>query len=594
MLIVHVQHGLSNRLRAMASGMAVSNKTGRHLRLIWIPDEHCNARFQDLFSSNIDVWDEILPHEVAAENFDRYNYMEPETGAVKNKQILTDSLNHIYVKTAYMLNHAEVKPSTIQEAFSKLILVPHIAAMVDTVNTTKLIGVHIRNADPRTEFSGIKNSTYTPAGWKQLLKSRMAMTFSIFAAEIDSILEKDPTQRFFLATDSKKITIEFKNKYKNQIDFLKKNDCRDRSKRCLAFAVADIWILSRTKELLGSTLSSFSEIVGLIGNRTVKYAGLHFPNLPSDHRTRAEVKGKGNGIIYIAYSSAKNWRIESEAEWRTQELLQSAQSIHRIYKGNVTIALFKDKRTKIPEDHKHLFKFIYLVNVSRTFEGEFVKDVLKGVAKGKKKQVPVSLGKLQQLAMSPFEITLYLDSDTWFCEKFGDFDRILGNHDIMFSKDAHIKSKTHWAWNSGVILYRNCPAVIKFFRLWEELYLQDCILSAVGRQDTCALTSALERSPLLRYGSLDSVYNLRLSNENWADQHWKFEKLRTQIIRWPVKVLHTSRIIQHQSNETCRIANKRRFVTRILGVTSSKQPTMYYTKAECVRGTENNCDVDFF
>ncbi|CAF1502709.1 unnamed protein product [Adineta steineri] len=260
----------------------------------------------------------------------------------------------------------------------------------------------------------------------------------------------------------------------------------------------------------------------------------------------------------------------------------------------MNIALFKDNRTKIPKDHKNLFKFIYSVNVSRTFEGEFVKDFLNGVATGKKKQVPVSLGKLQQLAKSPFEITLYLDSDTWFCEKFGDFDKILGNHDILFAKDTHIKSKTHWAWNSGVILYRNCPAVIKFFRLWEELYLQECILSAVGRQDTCALTSALERSPLLRYGNLDSVYNLRLSNENWADPHWKLEKLRTQIVRWPVKVLHTSRVIKHQSNETCRIANERRFVTRILGIASSKQPTMYYTKADCVRGTENNCDVDFF
>ena len=596
MLIIHVQHGLGNRLRAMAAGLVVSRETRRHFRLIWIPDEHCNARFEDLFLNKIDVWDEFHPAEVESDSFDRYNYMATEAGAHKGKNILTTSLNHIYVKTAYILNHPAAISSRIHEVLRELTPKPHIAAMVNAFDAETLIGMHIRSANPRQEIAGIRNDSYLPGDWEELTNARKAVKSTLFEAEIDNMLEKYPTQRFFLSADSTATIAHFKTRYNKQIETLDRQDCQDRSERCLSFSLADLLILSRTKEILGSPLSSFSEVAGLNGNITVKYAELHFPDPPSDHNTKEELVGRGNGMIYIAYSSAENGRRESESSWRTRELVRSAQSVQAANHGEAPIALFVDNRTYIPDEGANLFKSILFVNVNvlRTSSDGIIKNASYRIDDGKAAKLAIHLGKIQYLGRSPFAITLYLDSDTIMCDKIPELDKLLQGHDIMFSKVPHRKSDSQWAWHTGVILYRNSPIVQRFFQLWEQLYLQNCIFPQVSEQDTCALSSALQQSPLLKYGALDPVFNLRLTNENWADPNWQVQKLRSQLVRWPVKIFHSIRVTNYQSNETCRIINERRLSPRVVGVTPDKQFKMYYSKDACVNGTRDNCDLDPF
>lgn len=48
-LIVHLQHGLGNRLRAGGSAIALAKESGRMLRIIWPLDRHVSASFEDLF-----------------------------------------------------------------------------------------------------------------------------------------------------------------------------------------------------------------------------------------------------------------------------------------------------------------------------------------------------------------------------------------------------------------------------------------------------------------------------------------------------------------------------------------------------------------
>lgn len=55
-MIVHVMHGLSNRIRAYASARALAEATGRtSIALVWVPDIHCGARFDDLFDPDSDL-----------------------------------------------------------------------------------------------------------------------------------------------------------------------------------------------------------------------------------------------------------------------------------------------------------------------------------------------------------------------------------------------------------------------------------------------------------------------------------------------------------------------------------------------------------
>ncbi|CAF2076917.1 unnamed protein product [Rotaria magnacalcarata] len=358
MLVVHVQHGLGSRLRAMASGIAISNRTGRHFRLIWQPDEHCNVRFQELFSNEIDVWDEFESRKISGANFERYNYMESETGAVNGQIIETNTMNHAYVKTAYKLNHPEVKPKNMRQVLSELRLQPHIATMVDFLSKKSFIGVHIRNADPRKEIPGISDDAYVDREWKRLESWRQSTYISIFEDEINRILEKNPQQYFFLSADSEKTINAMKNLFKDRILYLDSHACNNRSRQCMFFAAADLWILSNASEILGSPYSAFSEVVGLFRNRTTRYAGIHFPYTESDHETTPQLSGQGDGVLYIDYHLNNNWK--------EHNLLESIKSLHRVYKGEMPIVIFLDDDTHLNKSYQHLFRHIYHVNILQT------------------------------------------------------------------------------------------------------------------------------------------------------------------------------------------------------------------------------------
>lgn len=579
MLVVHVQHGLGNRLRAMASGMAISNRTGRHFRLIWELDEHCNVHFQELFSNNIDVWDKFEPNEISSANFERYNYIENEKGAVKYKIIDTDSLNHIYVKTSYKLNHAQAKTENMRHALSELQLQPHISAMVDSINVTGFIGVHIQNKDPRTELPNISNNTYSDGGWKKLIFWRQSVSVSLFATEISHILKKYPNQSFFLSTDSEKTRKELNNLFPGRIRSLDGETCENRSQICISFATVDLWILSRTKEILGSPYSSFSEVAGLLANKTTKYASIDFPHIESEHQTKQELSGRGDGILYINHKSTNNWQ--------KLQLLQSVDSVHHIYEGEIPVAIFIDDINSLNKSYERLFRYIYHMNSSQQMHDG-------NVQKPNKLMLSAGLSKIEQLANSPFEITLYLDGSAWLCGKIGNFSKILGKHDILFSTNVHLRSKSKLSWNSDVILYKNSPIVIRFFELWKKLYLEECLLTKVKSPDNCALSSALESSNLLKYNTLDPIYSFRLGNEIRMNSNGESETLRSPLVSWPVKILHMIRRLSYKPNEICDVVNAKSLKPRVLGLTSSNQLRMYYTKEDCVNSTKNNCDTKVF
>ena len=326
----------------------------------------------------------------------------------------------------------------------------------------------------------------------------------------------------------------------------------------------------------------------------MKYAGVHFPDLPADHLTRPTLVGRGNGIIYTAYGSSDQSKVPSERNQQSTALLKSAQSFHDGLRGKVPISLFTDHQPVIHSSRVQLFKSVHLANVSYTNAGMVVNDVLARIADDDQRQISANLGKIQQLAESPYEVTLYLDADTWLCENFTDFNQLLGSNDIMFANITHRKPKVHLAWDSGVILYRNSPIVKRFFHLWQELYVQKCILLGLDRKDTCALAAALDRSPLLRYKRLNPEYNFRLFNEDWDDQSKEPEHLRSQKVSSPIKILHLNKMIAHQSYETCRIVNTRRRLPRVLGVVAKDQLKMYYSQSECDIGTKYHCHVDGF
>lgn len=279
-LYVNVQKGLCNRLRAYASAELLAKKTNRNLIVIWKPDYHCEARFNDLFKNKVNIIDS--PDLVDPVNMDIYNCMDNEPGGGKKEQFINhDTNNDIYIKTAYSLNYDFSSIKSENEFLKNLKPVDKISILLKTFpDINDCIGIHVRQGggaayndtrwDSPDEMTGKgKEHIYY---WRQKSKPEY------FLLELKKILKKNRKQKFFLASDHKEIYDFFTNKYSNSIVYLPRN-CFDRSIEQQYYALADLYLLSKTKYILGSYWSSFTEIAQRLGNKDTRFAGIDFGDI---------------------------------------------------------------------------------------------------------------------------------------------------------------------------------------------------------------------------------------------------------------------------------------------------------------------------
>lgn len=130
---------------------------------------------------------------------------------------------------------------------------------------------------------------------------------------------------------------------------------------------------------------------------------------------------------------------------------------------------------------------------------------------------PHRRSKLDYLPQTPFEWTLYLDTDTTLNTDIRDMFRVLERFDIALAH-AHKRNVperlTPWRlvlpqafpqYNSGVMLYRKTPAVMNFLDEWRDAYHKN--LDHI-RQDQMTLRELLWSSNL-RITALPPEYNVR-------------------------------------------------------------------------------------
>ena len=324
-LVIHVQHGLSNRLRGLASAAAVASALHMPLKVIWLPDHHCAARFSQLFRVRHEiadmsvlneslshtsisqlgvehVWEDLAfspaVHLLDADKYDLYNYMEPEPQAVKDKPIVSKDgkdWRGIYVKSAYRLAHeAAQNDYNLHFELSSLILSEPVLALLDSLQKPSvsrgvngagieassisipalepLVGVHIRQRSPESEIAELKPSEYPPAGWSALEQARAESTVDAYAPSLEAGIYRDVKQRFFISSDTPDVLREVRDRFGSErITYFVKDECNDRSVRCTQQALVDQLMLAQTARLVGSVWSSFSEIAALWRLRPIEY-----------------------------------------------------------------------------------------------------------------------------------------------------------------------------------------------------------------------------------------------------------------------------------------------------------------------------------
>lgn len=141
------------------------------------------------------------------------------------------------------------------------------------------------------------------------------------------------------------------------------------------------------------------------------------------------------------------------------------------------------------------------------------------------------LDKVVGVRRSPFDKTLYMDSDTLFIEPCCELFALLDRFDLAA---AHAP----WRWiqrvancpecfpevNTGVILYKNVPQVHRFLARWESIYQAQYDVAEEAPPDQPAFRQALYESDL-RFTVLTPEYNLRTLFPSFAGGNSKVKIL---------------------------------------------------------------------
>lgn len=247
-------------MRAVNSAVSLSRELNIKIRIAWVKDFGLNAKFSDLFNYPEDKNIEIYQPSFSIYNLPftmRYpyymNFIKYMLSIKYDKVLILNQLEIEKVNPESLVNNKKIFITSYSDfnksEFDSALFKPVDKLMNEIDNiSNKFIqptyGIHIRRGDNK------ESSYYSPT--------------ELFENKIDEILKEEYNAQFYLATDS----IEDKNrlikKYGNHIISKFFNTNRNKLEG-IESAVIDLFVLARTKMLIGSYWSSFSEVAAMIG-----------------------------------------------------------------------------------------------------------------------------------------------------------------------------------------------------------------------------------------------------------------------------------------------------------------------------------------
>ncbi len=259
--------GLCNRMRAMATGVAIARHYNSHATVYWNNCTGLKADFKELFKP-------INENDVlVVENNDWIYNIKDTKGYLLRRPIFQMRYNQVYFNYSIYSSHETDIFTKIDGKKNKDILLVSCCPMCDQMDlhalfvpideiqfdidkiasqyTEHTIGIHIRRTDSK---ESIKNSP-----------------IDAFEKRIQAELCKNANTIFYVASDDNEVKRYFKNKYpKNVITIF--DDTSRNSIDGMRFAVVDLFCLSRTNHIIGSFYSSYSHIASVLGGITIEYA----------------------------------------------------------------------------------------------------------------------------------------------------------------------------------------------------------------------------------------------------------------------------------------------------------------------------------
>jgi len=243
--------------------------------------------------------------------------MRPEEGAVKDALIEPDPTRHLYFKSGFMMNHPFGTWHTAQSHIQRLVPVPAVADKL--VSDKGMVGLHVRNVfDAPRDATTTKvtlgkdamreaQKEYGTQGTRMLMRWRKASHWTNFVPRIVSLLqehgyrhpqglEQQPLH-FYLAADSQDAYGSLSKRFPSRMLFTPRGCASERCdfRDCtgMQYSLIDMMNLARTRLILGSGWSSYSEVAAYWGGEE----GRPIPML---------MAGRDFGLLVDGHSSASS------------------------------------------------------------------------------------------------------------------------------------------------------------------------------------------------------------------------------------------------------------------------------------------------
>ena len=257
--------GLCNRMRAMSSGYYLTRQDRATANILWNKNSGLNANFDDLFEPlnlpDIAVnrnqnWlfriertrDYIIRQMILKLRYQTiYNFsINNQKGDITNVIDKKDRRQLLLISCYSMCTHYPIKELFVPRA--------DIQQRIDGITNSfsaNTIGVHIRRTDNA----------------ESIRRSPLTSFINILKEEVG----KDESVKFYLASDDEEVKQTLNEQFPNHII-----TCQDKVNRNslegMRFAVIDLFCLSKTKKIIGSDYSSYSQIAAEIGGIPLEYA----------------------------------------------------------------------------------------------------------------------------------------------------------------------------------------------------------------------------------------------------------------------------------------------------------------------------------
>ena len=252
-------------MRAIASGVALSQKTEREPVVIWHKDKGLNAAFSDIFHTD------NLPFVLKETNTLVYNliYEQPRKlnlyiSAISNlfdgKRRIVQDYNKDFIS-----DEKEIEKIVASSDADVIIQSGFVFHHIDGKFMNSIFRYNARVRSRMEEILGGNSTLYA------LQIRRTDNNHSIANSPLEAfediarkLVAKDERVKIFLATDDDETKRHFRILYPQNI-IVNPEIASRRSREGIIDAAAELYIMAQCREIYGSYWSSFSEIASLIG-----------------------------------------------------------------------------------------------------------------------------------------------------------------------------------------------------------------------------------------------------------------------------------------------------------------------------------------